>query len=218
MRLLPLFLALGCAQAALHLDLEQKLESILSRKAAEPLWLESTFAQALAEVEQACGAKFTSSPRTRPARTFRGIAEGLLRASGRSAIEVRFIDCGRRISALTLGAMILVDAGWAAGAAEDDLWAVAAHEMAHRPSDFSRRVVIGMHLPAVNASQKERLVTGIEIEADSRAAVLLRAAGRDPGLLLRFLEKEFRAAPSPQLRRRLDAYAQFLRPTITPGL
>jgi hypothetical protein len=218
MRLLPLFLALGCAQAALHLDLEQKLETMLSRKSAEPLWLESTFAQALGEVEQACGAKFTSSARTRPARTFRAIAERLLRPSRRTAIEVRFIDCGRRISALTLGAMILVDSGWLASAGEDDLWAVAAHEMAHRPSDFSRRVVIGMHLPAADVSAKERLFTEIEIQADSGAGVLLRGVGREPSLLLRFLEREFRVAPSPQLRRRLDAYAQFLRPTITPGL
>jgi hypothetical protein len=217
MRILSLFLAVGCAQAALHLDLEQKLETILSRKAAEPLWLESTVAQALGEIEQACGAKFTSSPRTRPARTLRAIAEQLLRPSGRSAIEVRFIDCGRRISALTLGAMILVDTGWLASAGDDDLWAVAAHEMAHRPSDFSRRVVIGMHL-SVDEAAKERLVTEIEIKADSGAWVLLRGARRDPSSLLRFLEREFRASPTPQLRRRLDAYAQFLRPTIMPGL
>ena len=207
MRVLPLFLAAGCAFAALHHDLEQKLESTLSRMSADRDWLRFTAAQAIGEIEQTCGAKFTSEPRTGPARTFRGIAEGLLRASGRSAIEVRFIDCGRRFPALTLGAMILVNTSWLAQASEDDRWAIAAHEMAHRPSDFSRRVVIGMHLHAPDAA-KDDLVTGIEIEADSRAAILLRSAGRDPSVLQRFLEREFRRDPSPQLRRRLDAYAR----------
>ena len=59
-----------------------------------------------------------------------------------------------------------------------------------------------MHLQAP-AAAKEDLVTQIEIEADSRAAILLRAAGKDPSLLQRFLERELRRDPSPQLRRRL---------------
>ena len=205
MRLLPLFLAAGCAYAALHHDLEQKVESILSRMSADRDWLRFTAAQAIAETEHACGSKFTSEPRTAPDRSFRDTAESLLRASGRSTIEVRFIACGRNFPALTLGAMILVNTDWLAEASEDDRWAIAAHEMAHRPSDFSRRVVIGMHLPA-SAAAKDDLVAGIEIEADSRAAILLRGAGRDPAVLRRFLEREFRRDPSPQLRRRLDAH------------
>jgi predicted Zn-dependent protease len=189
----------------LRLDPGQAVETALSRKVSEPLWLESTFAQALDEIQHACGSAMTQSASTPAAAAFRSIAERLLRPSARNAIEVQFLDCGRQFFALTLGAVILVNTAWLARASEDDLWLVAAHEMAHRPSDFSRRVVIGLHVPGLDAAAQERLAMEMEIQADAGAVRLLRSAGRDPASLRRFLEKENRAAPSAQLRRRLEA-------------
>lgn len=201
-------LALGLAHAALRPEIEQSIEVTLSRKIDEPLWLESTFAQAHAEFEQACGSKSTASAPSPAARTFRAIAGKLRPASGRTAIEVRFLDCGMNISAVTFGAIVLVNTSWLARASADDLWPVAAHEMAHRPSDFSRRVVIGLHMPALDAAAREQLATEMEIRADAGAVTLLRGAGRDPGSLRRFLEREYRAAPSAQLRQRLNALSR----------
>jgi hypothetical protein len=205
MRLLPLLLAASLGNAALRLDLDERIETTLTRKSAEPLWLESILWQALGEIQQACGHPMSSEPLSPAARKFRSIARRFLRPSGRTTLDLRFLDCGRNISALTLGAIVVVNTSWLARAAEDDLWAVAAHEMAHRPSDFARRVIIGLHVPGLDANTKEHLVTEIEINADARAQILLRGAHRNPKFLRRFLEAESRRTPSPQLRRRLEA-------------
>ncbi len=205
MRLVAALLALGCAHAALRLDLEQTIETVLARKSAEPLWVESTHAQALAEFEQACAGKLARTPPHPNAAAFRGIVERLLAPSGRRVIEVLYLECGASFSAVTLAAIVLANSSWLSRASEDELWAVAAHEMAHRPSDFSRRVVIGLHIPGLDRATRASLATDLEVKADAGAVALLRAAGRDPVSLRRFLEKENRAAYSEQLKQRLAA-------------
>lgn len=206
MRPIALLLAASlAASAALRIDLDERIETTLARKSAEPQWIESIIAQALAEIEQSCGRRLTPAPPGPMADRFRSIAQQLLRPSGRSAIDVQFLDCGRGMTAVTLGAIIVVNSSWLARASEDDLWAVAAHEMAHRPSDFARRVVIGLHVPGLDAATRDHLVTELEMKADAGALFLLNSGGRNSTALRRFLEQENRATPSPQLRKRLSA-------------
>jgi len=133
------------------------------------------------------------------------MVDRFLLPSGRRAIEVLYLECGTRFTAVTLAAIVLANSSWLSRASQDELWTVAAHEMAHRPSDFSRRVVVGLHIPGLDAATKARLATEMEVRADSGAVTLLRAAGRDPASLRRFLEKENRAASSEELRQRLAA-------------
>jgi predicted Zn-dependent protease len=196
----------ACAVLAAGADPEHHLERALSRKTAEPLWVEGTVAQALHEIEQACGSRMKPRAPGPAGDQFRTIAESLLAASGRHTIKVWFIACSVRFSALTLGAIVIVSNEWLARATEGDLWAVAAHEMAHRAGDFSRRIVIQHHLPGVSTHDKQRLEAEIEMRADQGAMLLLRSAGYDPAALRRFLDKEIRPGISTETRLRLLAF------------
>ncbi len=205
MKLCLILMGVVCAHAALRHDVQRRMEKTLDQKSAEPHWIESIYAQLFAEMQQKCGSKLTTQSPGPAGRAFLSIVERLFPASGRSAIEVLFIDCPAPMAAVTVGATIIAGAAWLARAGEDDLWAVAAHEIAHRPADFSRRVVIEYHMPGIDAEEKARLATEMELRADAGAVVLLRAAGRDPGALLRLLLKETRSAPSVEMRQRMAA-------------
>lgn len=197
-----MLLAAVCAHAAIRHDANREMERVLVEKAAEPRWIESTYAQVFGEMEEKCRSKLSAEAPGAQGRAFRSIVERLFPASGRNRVEVLFIDCP--LPAVTVGAMIVSGVSWLTRATEDDLWAVAAHELAHRPADFSRRVVIEYHMPGLDAEEKTQLVADMELSADTRALELLKSAGRDPRALLHFLRKASRTDRSAVMRARLD--------------
>jgi hypothetical protein len=109
------------------------------------------------------------------------------------------------MTAVTLDATIIASGPWLSRAADYELWAAAAHELAHRPTDFARRFVIEYHLPGFNADDKSRLAFDIESRADRHAMEVLRAAGVPVEALAHALEKEAAINRSADLRRRIAA-------------
>jgi hypothetical protein len=184
---------------------EREVEAKIDEIAAVPLRLRAIYTQALRDIEGACGSQLTTSAEHDSGTAFRRIVERLLGGSGRDRIEVLFVECSAPMTAVNLGATIVASAAWLSRAAERDLWAVAAHELAHRPGDFTRRFVIEYHLPGFGADDKARLCFDIESRADRRAMELLRAAGRPGETLPHALKQELARNPSPELRRRIAA-------------
>jgi hypothetical protein len=197
--------AAGAATITAPCDAERQVEAKVDELAAVPLRLRSLYAQALRDIEGVCGSKPTTSAANDSGTAFRRIVEGLLGASGRDRIEVLFAECQAPMTAVNLGTTIVASRAWLSRATERDLWAVAAHELAHRPSDFARRFVIEYHLPGIGADDKTRLCFDIESRADRRAMELLRAAGRPGETLAHALKQELARNPSPEVRRRIAA-------------
>jgi hypothetical protein len=197
--------AAGAATITAPCEAERQVEAKVDEIAAAPLWLQSIHTQALREIEDVCGSKLTTSAANDSGTAFRRIVQGLLGASGRDRIEVLFAECPAPMTAVNLGATIVASGAWLSRAAERDLWAVAAHELAHRTDDFARRFVIEYHLPGFRYDDKTRLCFDIELRADRRAMELLRAAGRPAETLAHALKQELARNPSPELRRRIAA-------------
>jgi hypothetical protein len=195
----------GAATITAPCEAERQVEAKVDKIAAAPLRLHSLYAQAFRDIEGVCGSKLTTSAANDSGTTFRRIVEQLLRASGRDRIEVLFAECSAPMTAVNLGATIIASGAWLSRAAERDLWAVAAHELAHHPGDFARRFVIEYHLPGFGAADKTRLCFDIESRADLRAMELLRAAGRPGETLAHALKQETARNRSPEPRQRIAA-------------
>jgi hypothetical protein len=195
--------AAGAATITAPYEAERQVEAKVDEIAAVPLRLRTLYARALREIEGVCGP--TTSAANASGTAFLRIVERLLKASGRDRIEVLFAECPAPMTAVNLGATIVASGAWLSHAAERDLWAVAAHELAHRPGDFARRFVIEYDLPGIGADDRTRLCFDIESRADRRAMELLRAAGRPAETLSRALKQELARNPLPELRRRIAA-------------
>jgi hypothetical protein len=106
--------------------------------------------------------------------------------SQRKRVDVVFLGPPEARIAFGMGDYVFVSSSWLKKASDEDIKAVAAHEISHDPSDFLRLVVCREHEIGCNL---EGLTNLLEVEADQRAITLFLRSGEDPGSYLRSLKK-----------------------------